>query len=143
MKPVGNYAYSIDFSDGHDTGIFTLESLREPGRASRLAVTSYRALSRLPHSRRRKSARCESTLTRNLACLLLPPPESPASPGIPVPAWRRGRTWSRGLAFRLLFLLLDDFVAADANLLEHIVVHDEVPIAEPQIQILDGLLALL
>lgn len=33
MKPTGNYAYSIDFSDGHDTGIFTLESLRELGTA--------------------------------------------------------------------------------------------------------------
>ncbi len=31
MKPVGNYAYSIDFSDGHNTGIFTIESLREMG----------------------------------------------------------------------------------------------------------------
>jgi DUF971 family protein len=31
MKPVGNYAYSIDFSDGHDTGIFTLDSLHELG----------------------------------------------------------------------------------------------------------------
>ena len=31
MKPVGNYAYSIDFSDGHDTGIFTLELLRKLG----------------------------------------------------------------------------------------------------------------
>ena len=31
MKPVGNYAYSIDFSDGHDTGIYTLETLREWG----------------------------------------------------------------------------------------------------------------
>ena len=31
MKPVGNYAYSIAFSDGHDTGIFTLELLRELG----------------------------------------------------------------------------------------------------------------
>jgi len=31
MKPVGNYAYSIDFSDGHDTGIFTLERLRDLG----------------------------------------------------------------------------------------------------------------
>lgn len=29
MKPVGHYAYSIHFSDGHDTGIFTLEMLRE------------------------------------------------------------------------------------------------------------------
>ncbi len=33
MNPVGRYAYSIDFSDGHDTGIFTLESLREMGEA--------------------------------------------------------------------------------------------------------------
>jgi DUF971 family protein len=31
MRPVGNYAYSIAFSDGHDTGIFTLELLRELG----------------------------------------------------------------------------------------------------------------
>jgi DUF971 family protein len=31
MKPVGNYAYSIDFSDGHSTGIYTIESLREMG----------------------------------------------------------------------------------------------------------------
>ena len=32
MKPVGNYAYSIGFSDGHNTGIYTLEFLRELGR---------------------------------------------------------------------------------------------------------------
>ncbi len=31
MRPVGNYAYSIAFSDGHDTGIFTLELLRSLG----------------------------------------------------------------------------------------------------------------
>ena len=31
MTPVGNYAYSIDFSDGHNTGIYTLELLRELG----------------------------------------------------------------------------------------------------------------
>jgi DUF971 family protein len=31
MKPVGNYAYAIAFSDGHDTGIFTLEFLRQHG----------------------------------------------------------------------------------------------------------------
>ena len=31
MNPVGRYAYGIEFSDGHDTGIFTLESLREMG----------------------------------------------------------------------------------------------------------------
>jgi DUF971 family protein len=38
MNPVGRYAYGIDFSDGHDTGIFTLESLRELGEA--VAATS-------------------------------------------------------------------------------------------------------
>jgi len=31
MKPVGNYAYSIEFSDGHNTGIYTLETLRQLG----------------------------------------------------------------------------------------------------------------
>jgi DUF971 family protein len=32
MSPVGNYAYSIKFSDGHDTGIYTFVLLRELGR---------------------------------------------------------------------------------------------------------------
>jgi DUF971 family protein len=32
MRPVGNYAYGIQFSDGHDTGIFTLELLGQLGR---------------------------------------------------------------------------------------------------------------
>jgi DUF971 family protein len=31
MNPVGNYAYSIHFSDGHNTGIYTVESLRNLG----------------------------------------------------------------------------------------------------------------
>jgi DUF971 family protein len=31
MRPVGNYAYAIQFSDGHDTGIYTLDFLRELG----------------------------------------------------------------------------------------------------------------
>ncbi len=35
MKPVGNYAYAIEFSDGHNTGIYTLEFLRELGREVR------------------------------------------------------------------------------------------------------------
>lgn len=34
MTPVGNYAYTITYSDGHDTGIYTFEHLRELGRAS-------------------------------------------------------------------------------------------------------------
>jgi DUF971 family protein len=29
MKPVGHYAYQITWNDGHDTGIYTLESLRK------------------------------------------------------------------------------------------------------------------
>jgi len=31
MEPQGHYAYAIHFSDGHNTGLFTLESLREMG----------------------------------------------------------------------------------------------------------------
>ena len=33
MEPVGNYAYSIAFSDGHDTGIYQLTLLLELGRS--------------------------------------------------------------------------------------------------------------
>ena len=33
MQPVGSYAYQIQFSDGHDTGIYTLEHLRQLGQA--------------------------------------------------------------------------------------------------------------
>ena len=33
MRPVGNYAYNIDFSDGHGSGLFTMELLRELGTA--------------------------------------------------------------------------------------------------------------
>lgn len=31
MRPVGNYAYNIEFSDGHDSGIFTFDYLIELG----------------------------------------------------------------------------------------------------------------
>ncbi len=31
MRPVGNYAYNIAFSDGHDSGIFTFDHLQEMG----------------------------------------------------------------------------------------------------------------
>lgn len=31
MRPVGSYAYNIAFSDGHDSGLFTMERLRELG----------------------------------------------------------------------------------------------------------------
>lgn len=34
MQPVGNYAYRIAFSDSHDTGIYSLEYLRELGEKS-------------------------------------------------------------------------------------------------------------
>lgn len=32
VSPVGNYGYRIGFSDGHDTGIYDLELLRQLGR---------------------------------------------------------------------------------------------------------------
>ena len=32
VTPIGNYAYSIRFNDGHDTGIYTLEYLLALGR---------------------------------------------------------------------------------------------------------------
>lgn len=32
MDPVGNYAYQINFSDGHDTGIYSLDLLRRIGK---------------------------------------------------------------------------------------------------------------
>src|SRR5262245_32681359 len=31
MQPLGNYAYAIAFSDGHDTGIFSFDFLRQLG----------------------------------------------------------------------------------------------------------------
>jgi DUF971 family protein len=34
MKPIGNYAYGIAFSDGHHSGLFTLDLLRELGEAA-------------------------------------------------------------------------------------------------------------
>lgn len=34
MQPVGNYAYHIEFSDGHGTGIYPLELLRRLGTES-------------------------------------------------------------------------------------------------------------
>lgn len=32
MQPVGNYAYNIGFSDGHDSGIYTFDLLKQLGR---------------------------------------------------------------------------------------------------------------
>lgn len=34
IEPIGYYAYRITWSDGHDTGIYTLEHLRSLGAAS-------------------------------------------------------------------------------------------------------------
>jgi len=31
MRPIGNYAYGIDFNDGHNTGIYSLDFLRTLG----------------------------------------------------------------------------------------------------------------
>ncbi len=33
MRPVGHYAYQITWNDGHDTGIFPLQTLRRLGEA--------------------------------------------------------------------------------------------------------------
>ena len=33
MKPVGNYAYNIAFSDGHSSGVFLFALLRDPNAA--------------------------------------------------------------------------------------------------------------
>ncbi len=33
VQPIGNYAYAIHFSDGHNSGIYTLEYLRHLGAA--------------------------------------------------------------------------------------------------------------
>ena len=44
MQPVGNYAYGIDFTDGHTTGIYTLDYLRELGEASQGLRTLYLTL---------------------------------------------------------------------------------------------------
>jgi DUF971 family protein len=32
MKPVGQYAYAISFSDGHETGIYLFDYLHDLGR---------------------------------------------------------------------------------------------------------------
>lgn len=37
MTPVGNYAYGIDFTDGHTTGIYRLEYLRQLGEVAAAA----------------------------------------------------------------------------------------------------------
>ena len=37
MTPVGRYAYKITWSDGHDTGIYTFENLRELCQCSQCA----------------------------------------------------------------------------------------------------------
>lgn len=34
MHPVGNYAYSVHFSDGHSAGIYTFDLLRQIGEAA-------------------------------------------------------------------------------------------------------------
>ncbi|REJ87283.1 MAG: DUF971 domain-containing protein [Planctomycetota bacterium] len=37
MKQVGNYAYGIQFSDGHTTGIYSIDYLRRLGEAAQTA----------------------------------------------------------------------------------------------------------
>ncbi|MFN7626619.1 MAG: DUF971 domain-containing protein [Pirellula sp.] len=38
MRPVGNYAYNVAFSDGHSSGLFTIELLRGLGQAAAAAA---------------------------------------------------------------------------------------------------------
>ena len=33
VRPIGNYAYNISFSDGHHSGLFTLDMLRSIGKS--------------------------------------------------------------------------------------------------------------
>ena len=35
ITPIGHYAYTITWSDGHDTGLFTLEYLRQLGESEK------------------------------------------------------------------------------------------------------------
>jgi DUF971 family protein len=44
MKPVGNYAYGIAFSDGHSSGIYSLELLRALGEKSTAGSTGNQRL---------------------------------------------------------------------------------------------------
>lgn len=46
MRPTGHYAYNIAFSDGHDSGLFTLELLRTLGQVVEDATSSSAATSR-------------------------------------------------------------------------------------------------
>jgi DUF971 family protein len=39
MRPIGNYAYAIAFNDGHSSGIYSLESLRELGEKTAASTT--------------------------------------------------------------------------------------------------------
>jgi DUF971 family protein len=39
MKPIGNYAYGIAFNDGHNTGIYSLDLLRQLGEQAGAAET--------------------------------------------------------------------------------------------------------
>ncbi|MEZ6138657.1 MAG: DUF971 domain-containing protein [Pirellulaceae bacterium] len=39
MRPVGNYAYNIAFSDGHDSGVFTFDFLMTLGDVSKRVST--------------------------------------------------------------------------------------------------------
>jgi len=40
MRPLGNYAYAIQFSDGHNTGIYSLDFLRSLGQEVASRVNS-------------------------------------------------------------------------------------------------------
>ena len=41
IEPVGNYAIRISFSDGHDTGLFSWDTLYDYGKRQRQLLTDY------------------------------------------------------------------------------------------------------
>ena len=41
LEPVGNYAIRISFSDGHDTGLFSWDTLYDYGKRQRQLLTDY------------------------------------------------------------------------------------------------------
>ena len=44
MRPVGQYAYGIEFTDGHASGIYTLDYLHELGGGSATSATDAEAI---------------------------------------------------------------------------------------------------
>src|SRR5687768_2805550 len=71
---------------------------------------------------------------------LFPRPRNLRNPWYPN---RRRGAARRGCRVFLFFLLLDHLVESDADFLEHFVLDDEIPVAEPKMKVLDRSSALL